>query len=164
MRYDFDIFSVISADVRTRYASLAAMFGIQDLLARELAIFRDPAATDALLGASEGVRDCFVAAGFALNSFETGVEAGLYFPDSVPHRNMVLSRLKGIVAALPDDAEWNGFDIEAFFAAAGTARPTSGNARIFARMTVSTPVRTEEIVVAAPPMSDFVCEGTRDAA
>ena len=164
MKYDFDIFFVVSADMRKRYASLAAMFGVQDLLDRELAIFRDPAATDALLGASECVRDCFVAAGFALNAFNTGVEAGLHFPDSAPGRNLFLSRLKGIVAALPDDADWNGFDIDAFFAAAETARPTSGNARIFARMTVSTPVRTEEIVVAAPPMSDFVFGGARNAA
>lgn len=158
MLYDFDIFSVISKEDRTRYASLAARFGVQNLLDREHAMFRDPAAATALQGASESVRDCFVAAGFALNAFQTGVEPGAYIPSSGPRRDSVLSLLKGMVAALPDNANWNGFDIDAFFASAETARPTSGAAQIFATMRASTvgdDAYEEEFSVAAPPMGVF---------
>ncbi|MEM7753325.1 MAG: hypothetical protein AAF230_07920 [Pseudomonadota bacterium] len=125
MKYDFDMISVTPDEFQTKYATLLSVFRLTDQAAEKLAMFRDPLASWALAGASQEIRDSFVASGFALNCRQTNDRAGEYAAKSKDSRAEVLERLRQNVDALPRDLNWNGFDIDVFFAEAHAATPAT---------------------------------------
>ncbi len=131
MNYDFDMLSVTPKDIQTKYAQTLTRFGMTDMARQKLAMFRDPNTVRALAGASEAVRDCFVASGFALNGFDSGIGNGRFHAADEDERTEVLERLQANLASVPADAQWNGFDIEAFFDAAGIATVADPRRRRF---------------------------------
>lgn len=132
MTYDFDMISVTPKDFQRKFARLLARLGLTDQAGEQIAMFRDPHATWALSGASEAVRDCFVSSGFALNCRQSTARAGEFAATDQDARRQVLVRLRENVDALPEDADWNGFDIDAFFAEAYAASPAEETCRSFA--------------------------------
>lgn len=123
MKYDFDMISVTPDEFQSKYATLLSVFRMTEQAAEKLAMFRDPMTTWALSGASDEVRECFVASGFALNCRQSTDRAGHYAAKTENSRSEVLERLRQNVDALPDDVNWNGFDIDVFFAVAHAAAP-----------------------------------------
>ncbi|MEM7718656.1 MAG: hypothetical protein AAF222_05590 [Pseudomonadota bacterium] len=131
MKYDFDMLSVTPKDIQSKYAQLFVRFGMTNQACEQIAIFRDPDTARALSGASFAVRDCFVASGFALNSYATGMDEGAFAADDKDGRAYVLGQLQENVEALPSDVRWNGFDIGDFFVAAYGAMPAPRQRRFF---------------------------------
>ena len=125
MTYDFDMLAVTPKDFQRKYANLLARFGLTDQAKKQLAMFRDPRTAHALQGASEAVRDAFVASGFAVNAYVTEIGEGRYRAADEAERMCVLERLKSAIDALPEDADWNGFDKDVFFAEAYAAEPVA---------------------------------------
>ncbi len=123
MTYDFDILSVVPSEIQSKYAGLFSQFGMTEQAGQQLAMFRDQAVADALAGASEEVKACFVESGFALNRRDSGTGQGKYSASDTPARVRVLERLRRNVEKLPEEVNWNGFDIDTFFAEAGAAEP-----------------------------------------
>lgn len=123
MTYDFDMLAVTPKDFQRKYAGLLSRFGLTDQAKEQLAMFRDPRTAHALQGASEAVRDAFVASGFAVNAYVTEIDEGRYRAADEAERRCVLERLRLAIDALPDDVDWNGFDKDVFFAEAHAAEP-----------------------------------------
>lgn len=132
MNYDFDMLSVTPKDIQSKYAQLFLRFGMMDQVREQIAIFRDPKTAAALSGASHAVRECFVASGFALNSYHSGIENGGFAPEDKAARAHVLAQLQENVEAMPSDVRWNGFDIGDFFIAAYGSIPVPRKRRTFA--------------------------------
>ena len=108
--YDFDMFSVLPK-------------GIEPRPGEQRALFRDPAAVAALQGASNEVKSCLWDGGFGFNVHDSGAGPGRYPALDGPARAAVIERLMENLEKLPEGADWNGFDIEAFAMAALTAKP-----------------------------------------
>ncbi len=132
MKYDFDMISVTPKDFQTKYAIILGFFGMTEQASEKIAVFRDPHASWALAGASEPIRDCFVASGFALNCRQTNARAGHYAASDADSREQVIARLIENLENLPEDLDWNGFDIDAFFAEARAASPETQTASAYA--------------------------------
>lgn len=132
VKYDFDMLSVTPKDIQCKYAQLFLRFGMNDQLREQIAIFRDPETAQALSSASLAVRECFIASGFALNSYHTGIDEGAFASEDKDGRARVLSQLQENVEALPTDVRWNGFDVGDFFVAAYGAMPAERKRRTFA--------------------------------
>ena len=123
MKYDFDMLSVTPKDIQSKYAQLFVRFGMTEQAHQQIALFRDPHASRALAGASQEVRDCFISAGFATNSYDCGAVDNQFPEADKDSRAKVLARLQESVEDLPGDVDWNGFDIGEFFVAAYGAMP-----------------------------------------
>ena len=134
MNYDFDVLSVTTDAFQTKYSGLLARFGMAEQARKHYAMLRDPAAIQALAGASQEVRDCFLNSGFGLTGYDSGAGKGHYREADVALRELSLARLRRNVERLSRDAGWNGFDIEAFFEAADAATPAE---KVDARFSVS---------------------------
>ena len=123
LTYDFDMFSIIPKELQAQYGELFADIGIKEQASQQRALFRDPAAVAALQGASDEVRKCLLDSGFGINVYDSGAGPGRYPAADAPARAQVIERLMENLEKLPPDADWNGFDIEAFAMASLTAKP-----------------------------------------
>jgi hypothetical protein len=123
LTYDFDMFSIIPTDVQARYGDLIAELGVPETLGTQRALFRDASAVEILKGASEAVKTCLMDSGFGLSVYDSGAGCGRYPASDAPARAQVIERLMENLEKLPSDADWNGFDIEAFAMDALTAKP-----------------------------------------
>lgn len=132
MKYDFDMLSVTPKALQTKYAELLNRFDMSEQAGQQIAMFRDPETANALAGACDAVRDCFIACGFALNSYDSGLGDAQYASDDKEGRARILARLQEHVEALPGDVAWNGFDIGDFFVAAYGAMPAPRQRKTFA--------------------------------
>ena len=131
MKYDFDMLSVTPKDLQNKHSGILARFGMTEQAGQQLAMFRDPETTQALAGACELVKECFIASGFALNSFDSGLDDNFFVEDDKEWRTKVLARLQENVEALPGDVAWNGFDIGDFFVASYGAMPAPKQRKTF---------------------------------
>lgn len=131
MKYDFDMLSVVPKDIQSKYAQLFVRFGMTEQAHEQIALFRDPETARAISGASRQVRDCFVASGFALNSYNSNVEDNEFAEQDRDARARVLASLQENVEDLPGDVDWNGFDIGEFFVAAYGAMPAPRKRQFF---------------------------------
>lgn len=111
LKYDFDMFDP-DGRARTRCAR-----------------FRDLHAVRSLRGASEEVKACLRDSGFELNLYDSGAGPGYYPASDGPARADTIERLMDNLEQLPEGADWNGFDIEAFAMAALLAKPLDGPVR-----------------------------------
>ncbi len=118
MTYDFDMLSVIPKETQQKFSGLFSMFGMTEQARQQVAVLRDAEAVAAISGACEAVRTCLAESGVALNGYHCRMEDG---GEAV--RAEFLERLEANLKALPADADWNGFDIDLFFAEAGVATP-----------------------------------------
>lgn len=91
--------------------------------------FRDLNAVRFLRGASEEVKNCLLESGFELNVYDSGAGPGYYPASDGPARARVIERLMENLEELPEGADWNGFDIEAFAMAALLAKPLDVSAQ-----------------------------------
>ena len=133
MTYDFYMFAATPVELRRKYSKLLEAFDLDEQAAQQLALFRDPKAVEAIATASEEVRDCFLEAGFGLTSYDRGIRGGGFPVEDAEARAEVLARLREKLAALPEDVNWNGFDIDAFLAAADAAEPVKRERKGFAK-------------------------------
>lgn len=136
--YDFDMFSVIPKETQRKFSGLFSMFGMTEQARQQVAMFRDPETAAALNGASHEVQACFFASGFALNGYHCRTEEGRYAAADEDGRADVLARLEKNLAMLSADADWNGFDIDAFFAISGAAVPLNEVASFSAQKLLDT--------------------------
>ena len=134
MTYEFYMFAPTPVDLRRKYSKLLAAFDLEEQADQQLALFRDPKAVEAIATASDEVRDCFLDAGFGLTSYDRGIRGGGFPVEDTEARAEVLQRLRQNIAALPADADWNGFDIDAFLAAAEAAQPVQRERKTFAKV------------------------------
>lgn len=134
MTYDFYMFAATPVELRQKYSKLLEAFDIEEQAAQQLALFRDPKAVEAIATASEEVRDCFLEAGFGLTSYDRGIRGGGFPVEDTEARANVLAMLREKLQKLPEDADWNGFDINAFFAAADAAEPVKRERKTFAKV------------------------------
>ena len=118
MNYEFDIVSTIPADIQRKYTGIFERFNMTDIVQKPTAIFREQATVDALFDAPEAIWNCFVDSGFNLLASADGTQNASATLADAEARNQVLDRLKENVAALPEDTDWNGFDIAGVFKAA----------------------------------------------
>ncbi len=118
MKYDYYSHCAAPEDFRRKYSGLIQRFGIEDQANQHLAFFRDQAVVEALNAASAEVKDCFVSNGFSLTCHDASQQEHSCATDVAKAREMTMAKLKADIAALPNDADWNGFDVDAFFAAA----------------------------------------------
>ena len=123
LNYDFDMFSIIPKELQAQYGELFADIGMKEQASQQRALFRDPAAVAALQGASEEVKKCLIDSGFGISVYDSGAGPGRYPAADAPARAQVIEQLMENLEKLPADADWNGFDIEAFAMAALTAKP-----------------------------------------
>jgi len=131
VKYDFDLLLVTPKDLQTKYSGLLERFGLTDQAGQQLAMFRHSETTQALAGACEQVRECFVASGFALNGFDSGLDDNLFDTGDEESRSRILAKLQENVEALPGDVAWNGFDIGDFFVSAYGAMPAPRKRKSF---------------------------------
>ncbi|MEQ9041682.1 MAG: hypothetical protein RIE24_25430 [Silicimonas sp.] len=123
LTYDFDMFSVIPKEVQAQVGGMFQELGMTGQMQEQRALFRDPAAVAALQGSSEDVKKCLLDSGFGINVYDSGAGPGRYPASDGPARAQVIERLMENLEKLPEDVDWNGFDIEAFAMAALTAKP-----------------------------------------
>lgn len=147
MKYDFDLLSVTSKDFQNKYAGLLGRFGMNEQARQQLAMFRDPETTQALAGACDLVRECFIKSGFALNGFDSGLDDACYVSEDKDARSQILARLQENVEVLPGDVAWNGFDIGDFFVSAYGAVPAPKQRKSFEN--VRRRVRSPMVLTAA---------------
>lgn len=122
--YDFDMFSIMPKELQTRYGDMFQEVGMSDMMKEQRALFRDPRAVEALQGASESVIKCLIDSGFGINVYDSGAGSGRFPQADEAARMQVLGRLRRNLSQLSPGADWNGFDIRTFLAAAAAARPT----------------------------------------
>ena len=134
MTYDFYMFAATPVEIRQKYSKLLAAFDIEEQAAQQLALFRDPKAVEAIATASEEVRDCFLDAGFGLTSYDRGIRGGGFPVEDTEGRAKVLNRLRKNLENLPENADWNGFDVDAFLAAADAAEPVKRERKTIAKV------------------------------
>lgn len=134
MTYDFYMFAATPVEIRQKYSKLLEAFDIEEQAAQQLALFRDPKAVEAIATASDDVRNCFLDAGFGLTSYDRGIRGGGFPAEDTEARAVVMAQLRENLAALPADADWNGFDIDAFLAAADAAEPVKRERKTFAKV------------------------------
>lgn len=147
--YDFDMFSVMPKDLQAKFGDMFAETGMTEMVKEQKALFRDPAAVAALQGASEEVKQCLWDSGFGINVYDSGAGPGRYPASDGPARGAVIERLLENLEKLPEDVDWNGFDIEAFAMAALTAKPLD------APWTSSDEMREAGPKVASASIDDF---------
>lgn len=133
MTYDFYMFAATPVELRRKYSRLLSAFAMEEQAAQQLALFRDPKAVEAIATASDEVRECFLDAGFGLTSYDRGIRGGGIPVEDTEARTEVLDKLRANLASLPEGANWNGFDIDAFLAAADAAEPVARKRRTFAQ-------------------------------
>lgn len=129
LTYDFDMFSIIPREVQSQFGDKFQELGVSGQMKAQRALFRDPAAVEALQGASEEVKNCLLDSGFGINVYDSGAGPGRYPASDGPARAQVIENLMENLERLPEDVDWNGFDIEAFAMAALTAKPLDLSAR-----------------------------------
>lgn len=134
MTYDFYMFAPTPVELRRKYSKVLEAFDMEEQTAHQIALFRDPEAVEAIATAPDEVRDCFLDAGFGLTSYDRGIRGGGFPAEDTESRADVLHRLRENIAALPDDTDWNGFDIDAFLAAADAAEPVKRERRGLAKV------------------------------
>ena len=133
MTYDFYMFAATPVELRRKYSKLLEVFDLEEQAAQQLALFRDPRAVEAIATASEEVRNCFLDAGFGLTTYDRGIRGGGFPAEDTDARADVLARLRENIAALPAGTDWNGFDVDAFLAAADAAEPVKRERKGFAK-------------------------------
>lgn len=153
--YDFDMFSVIPKEVQAKFGGMLAELGMTDKMAEQIALFRDPAAVAALQGASDAVKQCLKDSGFGINIYDSGAGAGRYPASDGPARAVVIERLMENLEKLPDDVDWNGFDIEAFAMAALTAKPLDAPRNAPGEMRTAAKAAEPQATAPASSMDDF---------
>lgn len=141
LTYDFDMFAVVPDDVQARYGDTLAEIGLGRFLDTRIAMFRDPATVAALKGADRKIRDCFLRSQFGLDVYDSGLGAGQFPAEDGPARSAAIERLMSHLEALPEDLNWNGFDINDFAMAAVNAQPAEA---------ATAPAPTPEGVPVAP--------------
>lgn len=96
LRYDFDIVDTMSpqAGREAATARLLSSAGVRrDDPAQRVALFRDRRTALALRSAPKGLRSCFIASGFGLSVFESGLPSGRYQARDETARLDVITRL-----------------------------------------------------------------------
>ena len=116
LTYDFDIRrsmpKAVAAD--PKFAGMLDVAGM-DADAGYVALFRDPATVQALMGADDQVRAYFEACGFGFETHDSGAGTGLYPAEDEAEVNEVAERLAGNIANFPlKGKNFNGFDMGAF--------------------------------------------------
>lgn len=129
LAYDFDMVSIMPKELQAQFGDMFSELGVADAVKQQRALFRDPATVEALLGASDEVRKCFIASGFSIKTHDSGAGAGCYVQHEEKARMAVLGRLRRNLRELPPDTAWNGFDIRAFIKAAAEARPIGASSQ-----------------------------------
>lgn len=153
MTYDFDTFSVVPQDFRTRYAGLLARFDIAEQAEQQVSMFRDPAALKALAGAAEEIQQCFVASGFTLECTKSKAPfAGSAERDHAARAD-VLKRLRTALAGVPDGADWNGFERDAFLAMADAGTESEAETPAFKTRRVADAAKAIRVRVQSRPLS-----------
>ena len=123
LTYDFDMFSIMPKEIQERFGDTFKELGMSEQMKEQRALFRDPAAVMALQGASDAVKKCVIDSGFGINVYDSGAGPGCFPPSDAQARMNVLGKLRQNLRQLPPEADWNGFDIDAFMESAATARP-----------------------------------------
>ncbi|NND17104.1 MAG: hypothetical protein HKN98_00860 [Silicimonas sp.] len=140
LSYDFDMHSVMPTETLAKSGDKLGDSGTPpDMLDQNVALFRDPVTADALRGASEAIRKCFVDSGFGLNVYDSGAGPGRFPASDGPERSRVIERLMTNLEALPDGLDWNSFDIEGFAMSALNAKPLDTSAQSLRQMRAEAP-------------------------
>lgn len=114
MTYDFDLLPIVPNDIQARYCQLFDQIGMADMAAQKVGVFRDPSVAKALSGASEDIRDCFEECGFNLQAYSRPAPLSRDSVRGEQERSKMVERLAQKLTALPDTADWNGFDVQLF--------------------------------------------------
>lgn len=122
MKYDFYMFNATPVELQRKYSRVLPAFDTEEQAGEPIALFRDPQVVEAIAGASDEVRDCFLDAGFGLMSYDQGIRGGGFPVEDAGARGEVLSRLRAGLAKLPLVTDWNGFDLDEFLAVAEAAQ------------------------------------------
>ena len=150
--YDFDMCSTLPKGLQPGSGDMFQDIGMFEDTRAQMALFRDPAAVAALRGASDAVRRCLTDSGFGLRVHDSGAGPGQFPQPDEKARMAALGKLRLNLRRLPSDADWNGFDIRAFLAAAAAATPIDAAALPPVGLPRAMPV---EATGGAPNLDDF---------
>lgn len=150
--YDFDMCSTQPKGLQPGSGDMFQDIGMVEDTRAQMALFRDPAAVAALRGASDAVRRCLTESGFGLKVHDSGAGPGHFPRPDEKARMAALGKLRLNLRRLPPDADWNGFDIRAFLAAAAAATPVDAAALPPAGLPHPAPV---EVTGGVPNLDDF---------
>ena len=120
LRYDFDMVAMTPEGLPDQFGDLA-MTGVAT---EKVAMFRDPQTVAALKQADVAVRTYFTESGFALQQFDSGAPVGRFPERDEDARIAVIDRLTANLETHDlADANWGGFDFDAFMDALASAEP-----------------------------------------
>jgi hypothetical protein len=127
LKYDYDIRWVVANRIEDD-PELGGFLKDVSLQQRNggtyVALFRDPAAVQALRGADPVVQDFFKACGFGFNTYDSGAPDGYFPADDLAARNDVTERLAANLSVYDlTGKSTNGFDFDAFVASEIAAQP-----------------------------------------
>ena len=130
LRYDFDIFSVIPAEVMNnpKIGAMLKNVGVDSSAAgNSVALFRDPATVEALKTSPESVKALFKASGFGESVSPYPVPWGHYRESDEDARVDLISRLTDNLKTYPlpsaDEMAQGGFNFGSFLQALTTSMP-----------------------------------------
>ena len=125
LSYDFDMVPLVPRETQAKFAKTFDRLGLMEQISAPRAQFRDASAIAALRGASPEIQRCFLESGFGLDTYDSGAGPGAYYDDDGPSRASVMERLLNQIEVLPENLNWNGFDIAEFAEAAVNAAPVA---------------------------------------
>ncbi|SIT89292.1 hypothetical protein SAMN05421665_2919 [Yoonia rosea] len=120
LRYDFDMVEMSPTGLPDGFGDLATT----GVAGEKVAMFRDPATVAALKEADAAVRAYFADSGFGLEEYNSGAPPGRYPMRDEEARVALIDRLTANLEAYDlANANWGGFDFDAFMNALSTAEP-----------------------------------------
>ena len=127
LTYDFDIHRLIPQEVSQdpKISSFLDEIGFNtQARGNHVALFRDPATAEALLGADEEVQAFFKASGFGFVTYDSGAGPGRFPAEDEAAVNDVAQRLAANVQKFDlKGKDFNGFDMGAFCVHLGEMKP-----------------------------------------
>lgn len=134
LSYDFDIFDVIPADsgddpdLQALLARLGRTSPLQDGVQDSIALFRNEATAEALRRAPAPLKEYFLAAGFGLNTYDSGAPSGRYPARDEEARLALIHRLTALAPNYPlsePPAEEGAFSLADFLHQLTQAEPVA---------------------------------------
>lgn len=132
LTYDFDIHRLIPTEVTQdpKIAGFLDEIGFNgEARGNHVALFRNPATAEALLGADEEVQAFFKASGFGFVTYDSGAGPGRFPAEDEAAVNDVAQRLAANVQKFDlRGKDFNGFDMGAFCVHLGEMKPVKRTA------------------------------------
>ena len=137
IEYDFDIFNILPESVRNylsqEYEGLEDVFdrviGDKDDPRNQIALFRDPKASEALKSSDPRLLEAFKKAGFGLANYHSGAPKGRFAKSDEPARTRIFETLIREIERLPSEVIYpQPFYVIKFLAHAKRARPIRDSA------------------------------------